>query len=128
VTPHLQEAKQATRVLRDPLKLLQLFGGNLVAQAMLAVVLGLCLESFGASATMAELLLVNTMTSLFSGIMPVPGGIGVTEAAMTTLLIGVGIPQSEAIAATIAYRIITFYLPPAWGVLSMRSLKRQGNL
>ena len=128
VTPHLQEAKQAARVLRDPLKLLQLFGGNLVAQAMLAVVLGLCLEAFGASATMAELLLVNTMTSLFSGIMPVPGGIGVTEAAMTTLLVGVGIPQSEAIAATIGYRIITFYLPPAWGVLSMRSLKRKGNL
>jgi uncharacterized membrane protein YbhN (UPF0104 family) len=39
-----------------------------------------------------------------------------------------GIPQSPALAATLTFRIITFYLPPAWGVFSMRSLKRNGNL
>ncbi len=128
IAPHLTEARESARVLRQPVKLLQLFGGNFAAQLMLAVVLGLCLRAFGEHATLAELLLVNTMTSLFSGIMPVPGGIGVTEAAMTTLLIGVGIPESPAIAATLAYRIITFYLPPAWGVISMRSLKRHGEL
>lgn len=128
ITPHLTEAKESARVLRQPVKLLQLFGGNFAAQVMLAVVLGLCLRAFGESSTLAELLLVNTMTSLFSGIMPVPGGIGVTEAAMTTLLIGVGIPESPAVAATLAYRIITFYLPPLWGVISMRSLKRHGSL
>ena len=128
IAPHLTEAKESARVLRQPVKLLQLFGGNFAAQLMLAVVLGLCLRAFGEHATLAELLLVNTMTSLFSGIMPVPGGIGVTEAAMTTLLIGVGIPEAPAVAATLAYRIITFYLPPLWGVISMRSLKRHGNL
>ena len=128
IAPHLTEARESARVLREPVKLLQLFGGNFAAQLVLAVVLGLCLRAFGESATLAELLLVNTMTSLFSGVMPVPGGIGVTEAAMTTLLIGVGIPQSPAIAATLAYRIITFYLPPVWGVLSMRALKRNGEL
>ena len=47
---------------------------------------------------------------------------------MTTLLIGVGVPESPAVAATLAYRIITFYLPPVWGVISMRSLKRHGEL
>ena len=128
IAPHLTEAKESARVLRQPVKLLQLFGGNFAAQLMLAVVLGLCLRAFGEHATLAELLLVNTMTSLFSGIMPVPGGIGVTEAAMTTLLIGVGIPEALPVAATLAYRIITFYLPPLWGVVSMRSLKRHGNL
>jgi uncharacterized membrane protein YbhN (UPF0104 family) len=128
IAPHLSEARESARVLREPVKLLQLFGGNFAAQVTLAVVLALCLRAFGESSTLAELLLVNTMTSLFSGVMPVPGGIGVTEAAMTTLLIGVGIPQSPAIAATIAYRIITFYLPPLWGVISMRSLKGHGEL
>ena len=93
IAPHMGEARESARVLREPVKLLQLFGGNFAAQVMLAVVLGLCLRAFGQSATLAELLLVNTMTSLFSGVMPVPGGIGVTEAAMTTLLIGVGIPS-----------------------------------
>jgi uncharacterized membrane protein YbhN (UPF0104 family)/tRNA A-37 threonylcarbamoyl transferase component Bud32 len=128
IAPHLDEAKTAAGVLHQPPKLLQLFGGNLVAQLVLALVLGLSLRAFGQSATMAELLVVNTATSLFSGIMPVPGGIGVTEAAMTTLLIAVGVPQGPAVAATLAYRIITFYLPPAWGVFSMRALKRHGSL
>jgi uncharacterized membrane protein YbhN (UPF0104 family) len=47
---------------------------------------------------------------------------------MTALLVAMGIPQSPALAATLMFRIITFYLPPAWGVVSMRSLKRNGNL
>jgi uncharacterized membrane protein YbhN (UPF0104 family) len=128
IAPHLREARTAARVLREPMKLLQLFGGNLAAQLLLAALLGLSLRAFGHQATMAELLVANTLTSLLSGIVPVPGGIGVTEATMTTLLVAMGIPQSPALAATLTFRIITFYLPPAWGVLSMRSLKRNGNL
>ena len=77
---------------------------------------------------MAELLVANTLTSLLSGIVPVPGGIGVTEATTTTLLVAMGIPQSPALAATLMFRIVTFYLPPVWGVFAMRALKRNGNL
>ncbi len=87
IAPHLSEARDSARVLREPVKLLQLFGGNFAAQLMLAVVLGLCLRAFGEQRDAGRAArLVNTMTSLFSGVMPVPGGIGVTEAAMTTLL------------------------------------------
>lgn len=128
VAPHLTGARDAARVLREPVKLLELFGGNLSAQLLLAVLLGLCLRAFGQQATMAELLVANTLTSLLSGILPVPGGIGVSEATTTTLLVAMGIPQSPALAATLTFRIITFYLPPAWGVLSMNALKRNGNL
>jgi uncharacterized membrane protein YbhN (UPF0104 family) len=128
IAPHLTGALKAARVLREPLKLLQLFGGNMAAQLLLAGILGICLRAFGEHATLAELLVANTLTSLLSGIVPVPGGIGVTEATTTTLLVAMGIPQSPALAATLMYRIITFYLPPAWGVLAMRALKRNGNL
>ena len=128
IAPHLAGARNAARVLREPGKLLQLFGGNIVTQLLLAGLLGLCLRAFGQQATMAELLVVNTLTSLLSGILPVPGGIGVTEMTLTTLLVALGIPQSPALAASLTFRIITFYLPPAWGVMCMRSLKRDGNL
>ncbi len=128
IAPHLAGARNAARVLREPVKLLQLFGGNIVSQLLLAGLLGLCLRAFGQQATMAELLVVNTLTSLLSGILPVPGGIGVTEATLTTLLVALGIPQSPALAAALTFRIVTFYLPPAWGVICMRSLKRDGNL
>ena len=128
ISPHLVAARTAARVLRQPMKLLQLFGGNMAAQLLLAAVLGLCLRAFGQQATMAELLIATTLTSLLAGVVPVPGGIGVSEATMITLLVAMGIPESPALAATLTFRIITFYLPPAWGVIAMRSLKRNGNL
>jgi uncharacterized membrane protein YbhN (UPF0104 family) len=69
------DGRDALKVLRHPDKLLFLFGGNLIAQVMLAIILGLCLKAFGYSATLAELILVNTFVSLFAGFMPVPGGV-----------------------------------------------------
>jgi hypothetical protein len=54
------DGRDALKVLRHPDKLLFLFGGNLIAQVMLAIILGLCLKAFGYSATLAELILVNT--------------------------------------------------------------------
>ena len=128
IAPHLTGARTAIQALRDPMKILQLFGGNVLAQLLLALLLGMCLRAFGEQSTMSELLVATTLTSLLSGVVPVPGGIGVSEATMTTLLVALGIPQSPALAATLMFRIITFYLPPMWGVLAMRSLKRSGDL
>lgn len=68
----------------------------MAAQLLLAVLLGLCLGAFGQQATMAELLVANTLTSLLAGVVPVPGGIGVSEATTTALLVAMGIPQSPA--------------------------------
>jgi uncharacterized membrane protein YbhN (UPF0104 family) len=118
------DAKEALRVLCHPNKLLLLFGGNLAAQVMLAIILGLCLEAFGRSASLAALILVNTFVSLFAGFMPVPGGVGVAEAGYTAGLIAIGIPDNAATSTAMAYRLVTFYLPPLWGTFAMRWMKR----
>jgi len=122
------DAKDALRVLRHPKKVVLLLGGNLVAQVMLAIILGLCLHAFGQSASLAALILVNTFVSLFAGFMPVPGGVGVAEAALTAGLIAIGIPDGTAASTAIAYRLVTFYLPPLWGTFAMRWLKSQSNI
>ena len=56
--------------------------------------------------------------------MPVPGSIGVAEAGYTIGLQAIGIPSSIAISTAIAFRLVTFYLPPIWGAWSMRWLRR----
>ena len=122
------DAKEALRVLLHPKKVVRLLGGNLIAQVMLAIILSLCLRAFGQSASLAALLLVNTFVSLFAGFMPVPGGVGVAEAALTAGLIAIGIPDGTAAATAIAYRLATFYLPPLWGVFAMRWMKAQSHL
>jgi uncharacterized protein (TIRG00374 family) len=124
----LSAGAKALRVLRSPSKVTMLFLGNLVAQLMLAMILGICLRAFGQSASFAGLVLVNTMVALFAGFMPVPGGMGVSEAALTAGLVALGVPNTAAMSTAIAYRLVTFYLPPIWGSLATRWLKQHQYL
>jgi uncharacterized protein (TIRG00374 family) len=113
----------ALRVLRSPTKVIMIFLGNLMGQLLQAVVLGLALKAFGYEASFAGLILVNTAVSLFAGFMPVPGGMGVSEAGYTAGLVALGIPDTAAMSTAIAFRLVTFYLPPIWGSIAMRWLK-----
>jgi uncharacterized protein (TIRG00374 family) len=113
----------ALRVLRSPTKVTMIFLGNLTGQLLQAIVLGLALKAFGYEASFAGLILVNTAVSLFAGFMPVPGGMGVSEAGYTAGLVALGIPNTAAMSTAIAFRLVTFYLPPIWGSLAMRWLK-----
>ena len=121
-------AARALRVLRSPSKVGMIFAGNLGAQLLQAIILGLCLRAFGHHATMAELLLVNTIANLFAGFMPVPGGMGVAEAAYTAGLVALGVPNAPAMSTAIAFRMVTYYLPPIWGAIAMRWLRQHSYL
>jgi uncharacterized protein (TIRG00374 family) len=117
-------AEDALRVLRRPRNLAQIISGNVGAQLLQAMILGLCLEAFGQTAHLSQLVLVNTLVSLFAGLMPVPGGVGVAEAGYTACLQAIGIPSAVAISTALAYRLATFYLPPLWGSAAMGWLRR----
>jgi uncharacterized membrane protein YbhN (UPF0104 family) len=121
-------AATALRVLRSPPKIAMIFAGNLGAQLLQAVILGLCLGAFGHHATLAELVLVNTIASLFAGFMPVPGGMGVAEAAYTAGLVALGVPSAAAMSTAIAFRMVTYYLPPIWGAIATRWLRAHSYL
>ena len=119
-----REARGALTVLRLPKNVGQMLGGNLGGQVVQAGVLGICLAAFGQHAALSQLILINTAVSLFAGLMPVPGGVGVTEAGITAGLQAIGVPSSTAISVAIAFRLVTFYLPPLWGSMAMRWLRR----
>lgn len=121
---HVHAGASALRVLRTPSKLGLIFAGNLSAQILQAIILGICLLAFGQHASLAGLILVNTAVSLFAGFMPVPGGMGVAEAGYTAGLEALGISSSVAVSTAIAFRLVTFYLPPIWGSYGMRWLRR----
>jgi uncharacterized membrane protein YbhN (UPF0104 family) len=123
VTPILRQVQEAFRVIRSPERLLRLFGGNVLAEITFAAVVGLSLLAYGESAPIASLLVVNVCVGLLAWVVPVPGGIGVSEAALTAGLIAIGIPEATAFAAAITTRLCTFYLPPIWGYFAMRWLR-----
>ena len=128
IAAKIAEARPALAVIRSPIKLAGLLGGNFAAQFLPALILGATVRAFGESATLAELLLTNTLVSLFSGVMPIPGGVGVSEAAIAFCLTALGIPSATAAAIAIVFRLLTFYLPPIWGGFAMRWLRRQAYL
>jgi uncharacterized protein (TIRG00374 family) len=121
----LDTAKSGLEVLRHPAKVTTMLLGNLTAQVIQASILGVCLYAFGGTAHLSQLILINTGVSLFAGLMPVPGGMGVAEAGYTAGLQAIGIDSAVAMSTAIAFRLVTFYLPPIWGGYGMRWLRRR---
>jgi uncharacterized protein (TIRG00374 family) len=63
-----------------------------------------------------------------AGFMPVPGGMGVAEAAYTAGLVALGVPNAAAMSTAIAFRMVTYYLPPIWGAIAIRWLRQHSYL
>jgi uncharacterized protein (TIRG00374 family) len=124
IREQLDTARSGLEVLRHPAKVATMLLGNLTAQVAQALILGVCLYAFGETAHLSQLILINTGVSLFAGLMPVPGGMGVAEAGYTAGLQAIGIDSSVAMSTAIAFRMVTFYLPPLWGGVAMRWLRR----
>jgi uncharacterized membrane protein YbhN (UPF0104 family) len=127
VWPFVSAAVSNIRSLAtSPSRLLRLLGANVTTQLLFALVLGASVRAFGAEASLADLLLVNTGVSLLGGLVPIPGAIGVAEAGLTAGLTAVGVPPSAALASALVHRMATYYLPPVWGWFSLRWLGRHG--
>ena len=111
-------------VFRSPTKVAMIFGGNLTAVFLYALVLGLCVHAFGNNLTFADLVLAYTAVTIFAGFMPVPGGMGVAEAGYTAVLVAMGLPHTAALSTAMTFRLATYYLPPVWGGFAMGWLRR----
>ncbi len=122
------EGRESLHVLRSPRKLARLALGSVMWNVVAALVLGCSLHAFGYSASFASLILVNTLVALFSGLMPIPGNIGVAEAAITAGLVAIGIPQAVAMSTAIVYRLATYFVPAIYGYVSLTLMRRRGYL
>jgi uncharacterized protein (TIRG00374 family) len=118
----LRQMKTALVVLRMPRHVLELFGGNLGSEILFAMTLAIVTRAYGYELPLSMFILINTTVSLFSSVIPVPGGIGVTEAGLSMGLTRAGIPSDTAFAIALSHRFITFYLPPFWGYACYRWL------
>jgi uncharacterized membrane protein YbhN (UPF0104 family) len=123
VLPPLRKGLSSVRgSVTDPQRLLRIAGGTLMQRLLFAIALAAAVAAFGSSISFSEAIFVNSAVSLLVGLVPVPGGIGVAEAALTAGLIAVGVPEGPALAAAISHRVITSYLPPIYGWYTLRWL------
>ena len=71
-------------------------------------------------------LLFDVAYGMLGSVAPVPGGIGVQEAALTAGLTAFGIDSNTALATVLVFRGITFALPPVFGFFTLRYLRKRG--
>ena len=124
----LSQMGQALAVMRHPKNLAFTLGGALGTEVLFASGLTLCVYAVGGSVSLGEVIFINVVVSLFAGLMPIPGGMGVTEAGLIAGLTSVGVDNDTAVAAVLIYRFCSYYLPPIWGWASMRWLQRHDYL
>lgn len=125
----LREAFGALSALfKQPSRAMALFGSNFAAQVVLAAALWLCVRAYGASLGLLTAAVITTAAILLGGLAPTPGGIGVAEAMLAGGMVAAGLPQDVAFAAALTYRLVTFFLPPIWGFISLQWLRKNDYL
>ncbi|MDA8367237.1 MAG: lysylphosphatidylglycerol synthase transmembrane domain-containing protein [Actinomycetota bacterium] len=124
--PKLTDVRdQLVALSRRPRNLVQMFGGSLALQLLVALALSASLRSFGAHLSLATLLVAITAAGVLGGASPVPGGVGVVEAGMILALTSAGVPQDEAVAAVFVQRLFTSYIPPVIGWFTLVWMRRR---
>ena len=123
VVPPVKEALGAIKEsVTDPRRLLRIAGGTLIQKIFFAVTLSASVTAYGGALNFGQALSVNVAASLLVGLVPIAGGVGVGEAALTAGLTAVGVPAQVAAAAAITHRLVTSYLPPVFGFFASRWL------
>lgn len=120
----VRDAIAVLRGLRDPRRLTLLVGGNLASDLAIALALAATVRAFGHPVPVGELWLITMTVALLAWVIPVPGGIGVSETGLLIGLVGAGMPEDAALASMVVHRLLTFYLPPLWGFFALRWLTR----
>ena len=124
----VRDAASALRGLRDPRRLVLLAGGNLASDLAVACSLAATVRAFGHPVPLGELWLITMTVAVLAWVIPVPGGIGVSETGLLIGLVGAGLPEEAALAAMVVHRLVTFYVPPIWGFFALRWLTRHGHV
>ncbi len=70
---------------------------------------------------------IYNISILAGAISFIPGGIGATEAAISVLLISMGMDASLAVAASLVCRGMTLWLAVFIGLISMISAGKEGS-
>jgi uncharacterized membrane protein YbhN (UPF0104 family) len=132
---HMRRWKQfwtpAGRLLRHPSSLATL----LIASGATTFILGFAFIATTAMvpgprphASLGALLIGFMIGAAAGSAVPVPAGLGSTETALAGILIEMQVPASHAVEEVLIFRVLTFWLPAAVGLLATRRLNRRRAL
>jgi len=80
---------------------------------------------FGFKPNLAIVIFTYSVVKILATVSFIPGGLGITEASMSLIFIGFGVPSATALASVLVFRFITFWLPIPIGFSSFLSLQKE---
>ncbi len=126
VAPRLHEAYDSLAVLVAPRNLLVPTVLSIGAWSLECLALWVILRGFAESTSVALCFFFYATSTLAGALVPVPGGLGVTEGALQGQMMEVGhVGASEATAAMILVRFATLWFAVLVGFLALSALKRR---
>ncbi|RBY87775.1 lysylphosphatidylglycerol synthase domain-containing protein [Blastococcus sp. TF02A-30] len=120
-----QSLPQLLSAATEPRRLVTAVGGILLQTAGYVLALDASLRAFDASVALPTVIGVYLVASTVGSVAPTPGGLGAVEAALVGGLTATGVPVSSALAAVLAFRTVTFWLPAPLGWLAFVHLQRR---
>jgi glycosyltransferase 2 family protein len=110
-------------------KLVEGIGGSLLMSVAYILCLAASVRAMGMShVPIASIAVVYLTGNAVGSIVPIPGGIGAVETAMSLGLTAAGLRGGTAIAAVLLFRTVTFWLPAPAGWAAFNYLQRKGAL
>ncbi|MCL4358078.1 flippase-like domain-containing protein, partial [Patescibacteria group bacterium] len=105
---------------KHPLKPLASYGCGLLQATMTALTFYIVLNAYGIHLNFPLTYMIFSLGVLVGAITPTPGGIGGVEASLTAGIVAVhGAGTGMALAAVLAYRVVSYWLPVTLGVLAL---------
>jgi uncharacterized protein (TIRG00374 family) len=86
--------------------------------------LGACFRAFG-DVPLVEVLIIGYFLGHVGNLLPLPGGIGGVEGGMIGVFVACGVPASLAVLGTLAYQLVSTWLPVIPGLGAYWSLRRR---
>jgi uncharacterized protein (TIRG00374 family) len=124
----LQLKSSVSKVLEDPSGLAISLAGAF-GQAFAYILSFWCaLNAFGIELSITTTALIFLIGYSAGSFAPVPGGLGITETALTIALGAVLVPPSVAISAILLFRIASFWLPALFGFIALKQCEKRGIL
>jgi uncharacterized membrane protein YbhN (UPF0104 family) len=120
----LSDAMIGLKGVRNLHQAIEVSGGSILLTLMEVIVLYASILAIHGHLAFVAVFTVFIVSLLVSDIAPTPGGLGATEAVLILGLSGAGLDASQAVAATVIFRFITFLLPILPGAIAIAQLNR----
>jgi uncharacterized membrane protein YbhN (UPF0104 family) len=120
--------RAAPKVLADPRRSGTMVAAAVAGNVAFAVALAGSVAAYVPLPSFFGVLVAYMVAATAAAISPTPGGLGAMEAALVAALVRLGVDQGAAIAATLTFRLATFWLPLPVGLWALRRGRSRGWL